>query len=48
MVTKEVIDREKLKREVRRDVDLLFKRIYNIKKIRRKRKMKEWLSRHIN
>jgi len=41
-------EREKIRLEVKRDVDILFNRIYNIKKIRRKRKIKEWFNRHIN
>jgi len=44
MVTKDVVDRE----EIRREVKVLFERIYNIKKIRRKRKVREWLKRHVN
>jgi len=38
------VDRE----EIKKGVGILFKRIYNIKKIRRKRKLKEWLKRHVN
>lgn len=41
-------EREKIRREVARDVEILFSRVYNIRKIRRKRKVKEWLNRHLN
>ena len=43
-----VEERKIAEREVKESVDILFKRIYNIKKIRRKRKIKEWLNRHTN
>jgi len=41
-------EREKIRMEVKENVRILFDRIYNIKKIRRKRKVKEWLKNHIN
>jgi len=34
--------------EIKKRVNEMFKRVENIKKIRRKRKIKEWLGRHLN
>jgi len=34
--------------EIKEKVNEMFKRVENIKKIRRKRKIKEWLGRHLN
>jgi hypothetical protein len=34
--------------EIKKRVDEMFKRVYSIKKIRRKKKLKEWLGRHLN
>lgn len=42
----ELTDMDRLK--IRKDVSVLFERIYNIKKIRRKRKIKKWLKSHLN
>lgn len=37
------VDKEK----IRKDVSVLIERVYNIQKIRRKRKIREWLKSHI-
>jgi hypothetical protein len=34
--------------EIKEKVNEMFKRVENIKKIRRKRKIKRWLGRHLN
>lgn len=44
LLTKE--EREMIRLEVKRDVNILFDRVYNIKKIRRKRKIKSLI--HLN
>lgn len=36
------------RKQIKKEVNILFKRIYNIKKIRRKRKITEWLKNHVN
>lgn len=35
-------------KEINERIDKMFKRVYAIKKIRRKKKLKEWLGRHLN
>jgi len=35
---------EKIEREVRLKVKIMFKRAYNIRKIRRRKKLNSWLS----
>lgn len=36
------------KKRIEYKVGKIFKRMSNIRKIRRKRKMKEWIDRHLN
>ena len=46
LLTKE--EREKIRLEVHQEVDILFKRVHKIKKIRRKRKIKDLLNLNLN